>query len=102
MRRYAIEATTLAATTGALNVTTDGEANGRTLKTTLVAQGLAGSEEITIEVANADIDTWETLAQDDGPVALTATNNLVVVDGAVIFRLVKPTTASATSVTLYQ
>lgn len=93
MIREIIAAKTASETTSEINCT------GENVPATFFADGLSGAEEIVIQYKNADA-TFADIYQEGSKLVLTATSNINTAYGPGYYRLVKPSTSAATSVSL--
>ncbi len=89
-----ISATTLAQTTDSFTVT-------RRNPVTIVINGLSGSEQIQIQMEYATGSWTDIYNEGDEQIVLSATKNLIIIETAGRFRLVKPSTSAAVTVVMY-
>lgn len=66
---------------------------GNNIPCTIIASGLTGAEEITVEIETADESTYVALYLEDAQVKLTATDNTITFYGPGEYKFVKPLTA---------
>ena len=89
-----ISATTDAETTDSFTVT-------KRSPVTIVVNGLAGVEEIELQMEYSTGSWTDIYNADDEQIVFSATKNLICINAAGRFRLVKPSTAAAVTVVKY-
>jgi len=89
-----ISATTDAETTDSFTVT-------KRSPVTIVVNGLAGVEEIELQMEYSTGSWTDIYNADDEQIVFSATKNLICINDAGRFRLVKPSTAAAVTVVKY-